>query len=361
MSNSGQDNSNSYRINFHPLLLVLAGSGATIFVGLAGLGAWYLFQQIPQATANTPRAGKPAPETQSKTTPDNPSPSEPAATTPSPDQPTPTPTVADSPAPKSTNENSPNTAIASPNSITIESSPWSFAEGLARVKVIDKWGYINNSGRMVIYPQFADAGDFTQGLAKVKIGDRWGYIDRTGTVVITPQFANAQEFSQNLAAVQIGGLWGYIDRTGQIVIPTRYSQALPFYEGLAAIQTDQKWGYINPEGIVVINPSFDRTWGFVQGFAEVQVGNRWGYIDRSGNFIIQPPAYSATLISYDSPEILPRRVASSPLPAPSLESQIPINESFDGLISDSLETYLRIITVKRWRFSNESSLGYALD
>ena len=44
-----------------------------------------------------------------------------------------------------------------------------FSEGLARIKVEGKWGYIGKTGKMVIEPVFKKAGDFRNGLPPVKI------------------------------------------------------------------------------------------------------------------------------------------------------------------------------------------------
>lgn len=38
------------------------------------------------------------------------------------------------------------------------------------VKAGNKWGYIDGSGKMLINPQFENAGDFSDGLAPVKTG-----------------------------------------------------------------------------------------------------------------------------------------------------------------------------------------------
>ena len=122
-----------------------------------------------------------------------------------------------------------------------------FSEGLAVVKIgsdeketgkIDqygrkipvdyKYGYIDKTGKIIIKPQFNDAGGFFEGLASVIIGDKRGYIDKTGKIVINPQFDDAGEFSKGgLAQVRIGGEWrdnvlwggksGYIDKTGKTV------------------------------------------------------------------------------------------------------------------------------------------------
>jgi WG containing repeat len=40
----------------------------------------------------------------------------------------------------------------------------------------------------VIPAQFNKAKNFSEGLSAVKIDDKWGYINQTGKVVIQPQF-----------------------------------------------------------------------------------------------------------------------------------------------------------------------------
>ena len=76
------------------------------------------------------------------------------------------------------------------------------------------------TGRVVIDPQFDAALRFADGLAAVRIGDentgKWGYIDKQGKMVINPQFDGATSFREGLAAVRIGdertGKWGFISR-----------------------------------------------------------------------------------------------------------------------------------------------------
>ena len=54
---------------------------------------------------------------------------------------------------------------------------------------------------------------FSNGLAGVKVGDKWGYIDKSGNFVINPQFDRVSQFAPNgLAYVKSGELYGYIDK-----------------------------------------------------------------------------------------------------------------------------------------------------
>jgi len=53
-------------------------------------------------------------------------------------------------------------------------------EGLAAVRLKDKWGYIDKKGDIAINPQFEDAGGFGDGLAPVESERKWGFIRKTG-------------------------------------------------------------------------------------------------------------------------------------------------------------------------------------
>ena len=67
----------------------------------------------------------------------------------------------------------------------------------------DKYGYIDRSGKMVIPPQFKDAGPFSDGLARVLLGKQGGYIDKSGQLVIKgEEFEEARLFSEGLAAAR---------------------------------------------------------------------------------------------------------------------------------------------------------------
>ncbi len=62
--------------------------------------------------------------------------------------------------------------------------------------------YIPGMEFVVIPPQFDQADSFSEGLARVKIGNKWGYIDKKGKLVIQPQFDEAASFSEGLALVK---------------------------------------------------------------------------------------------------------------------------------------------------------------
>ena len=55
----------------------------------------------------------------------------------------------------------------------------------------------------VINPQFDGAWAFAEGLARVKIGDRYGFINKERTICyLTPNLTDAEPFSEGLAACE---------------------------------------------------------------------------------------------------------------------------------------------------------------
>lgn len=104
-----------------------------------------------------------------------------------------------------------------------------FSDGMCAVW--DKgYGYINNSGQLVIPCDLYLGLHFSEGLAVVKPngkGKEYGYIDKTGAMIIKPTFTLAESFENGLASVTIGKKYeefkyGYIDKSGKYVWePTR--------------------------------------------------------------------------------------------------------------------------------------------
>jgi DNA-binding transcriptional regulator/RsmH inhibitor MraZ len=98
-----------------------------------------------------------------------------------------------------------------------------FSEGLAPVLSLNKLGFIDKMGKVVIEPLFRETNGFSEGLAGVKIIGSdgqyvWGYIDRTGRLAIAPQFREARPFAGGLARVSTAdGKERLIDRSGKVI------------------------------------------------------------------------------------------------------------------------------------------------
>ena len=148
-------------------------------------------------------------------------------------------------------------------------------------------------------------------LFPILLNDKIGYIDNTGKIVIEPQFQviNDSNYSGDLFE-ELKWWWSlpshHINRllprgeqpTGKhlIVNKRRHLQLTYtsyFFEGLASVLIDGKWGYIDTTGQIVIKPQFDSAWIFSEGLAYVQIDDKKAlyknaYIDKTGQIVIAP-------------------------------------------------------------------------
>src|SRR5215207_2880122 len=132
------------------------------------------------------------------------------------------------------------------------------------VEIDGKYGFVDENGNLKFtLPDDVYTIDlFSEGLAVVakrvpNTRGRWGYVDQTGKLLIEARFNCAKTFSEGLAAVVVSenentaGNVGYIDRTGRMVIQPQFDLGgavtdFPFSEGLAAVPIVYgKWGYID--------------------------------------------------------------------------------------------------------------------
>jgi hypothetical protein len=164
------------------------------------------------------------------------------------------------------------------------------------------WGYIDRTGKMVIKPRFAQAGEFREGRAFVKYPDgHWEIIDPSGATIARTGYGEV--FSQGRAAVLVAGefddlpsrRWGYVDRAGKLVIPGPFASAGEFKEGLApaepvnsVVDGRRRGGYIDLEGRMVIPARFVVVSDFSEGLAAVieDLAKEGYYIDPSGKSVI---------------------------------------------------------------------------
>src|SRR5713101_4041743 len=166
-----------------------------------------------------------------------------------------------------------------------------FSGGLAAVQRGGKWGFIDKAGRVVIPIEWDDDRTwhrFSEGLAPVERVGKWGFIDKTGNTVIALRWENALWFHEGLAAVKLGGKWGFINKTGNTVIALQWEEVAEFHEGLAAVQRGGKWGFVDKSGRVAISPTWDDARDFSEGTAVVGSNDKWGLIDKNGKMVIPP-------------------------------------------------------------------------
>ena len=211
---------------------------------------------------------------------------------------------------------------------------YSFSEGMAIVVKDNKYGFIDQTGNVVVDLRYDYATDFSNGFAAVSTGGfwdeyvgyvegKWGFIDTTGKVVVPIIYDKVSNFSEGLAAVVGGidsidnadGYLSFVDTTGKVVIPPSYTSTMYensyFHNDLAVVT---KGDFEDPDIFVIDktgNPAFDfkydyaRLSGYSEGLLAVAVDGDWGiggpyywarsyndgkygFIDTNGNEIVAP-------------------------------------------------------------------------
>ena len=179
-----------------------------------------------------------------------------------------------------------------------------FSEGLAAIQNANGlWGYIDQTGKIVIPCEWESAGSFNKGIASIRKYGKYGCINSMGQLIVPCQWNGYSpiSFSEGLAAVQNEDkLWGFIDMSGVLVIPCVWEGVLTprFSGGLAAVEKDGKMGYINTNGDVVIPCDYQYASAFSHGFAGVQDKEGLFFIDTSGSIAFPEIPHATGLDSF---------------------------------------------------------------
>ncbi len=177
-----------------------------------------------------------------------------------------------------------------------------FYQGLAAVKVGQKWGYLNIQGQIAIAPNYSQAQDFHDGKAVVrelKTG-KMLYITPDGVPINDLRFEKAQDFLEGRAIVQDKEthLYGLLNEQGNILLPTRYVDISPFNgQGYAFYKHElgAKIGLLDRQGHEITKAKYNEIEPFENGLARIRNGKELNFIDTTGNLLIK---YNCTALSH---------------------------------------------------------------
>lgn len=162
----------------------------------------------------------------------------------------------------------------------IKSGPLAVIDLRGETKWVDSVGHVQ------------EMGDFRQGWFRIRIGDRWGYMDQSWKVRIEAKYEDARDFHEDFAAAKQHGRWGFINMKGDWIIPATFDQAMDFSDGLAAIQRSDLWGFVDAAGRLRVAPQFRRVEPYQGELARVwfDAGSMFACIDGIGQVYWYPMA-----------------------------------------------------------------------
>lgn len=141
----------------------------------------------------------------------------------------------------------------------------------APVRRGDKWGYVDQTGALVIPCRYDGAKEMREDRAPVRIGspedgERF-WIDPAGNRLYDYPWDGASAYNRGVALVKQDGLWGLIDREGSVLAGCRWEAvrdnaamalSLPFAGAeLMAVTVDGLMGFVNVKGEMVVPCQFE--------------------------------------------------------------------------------------------------------
>lgn len=172
------------------------------------------------------------------------------------------------------------------------------------LKKDSSWALFTPDGQNLTGFIYASAGVFSNGLSAVSVdtasGRLYGYVNDSGDVVIPFIYTAALDFKYGKAIVTKGKYSGIIDIEGNTVIPFVYTgfNSSYDYNVIAAADENSKWGLISFRNEKLCAFEYDYIFEFEDGYAYTIKNHLYGMIDTYGNTVVQP-SYKTQKAAYE--------------------------------------------------------------
>jgi hypothetical protein len=162
-----------------------------------------------------------------------------------------------------------------------------FVDGYAAAGTDAGWGFIDNTGKWVIEPQYRGAGDFGEGLVPVKVNDTlWQYINIKNEVQFKLELPDASDFCgsfiNGIAFIDVDRKKCPINKKGKLINKSKYftlwSHERRGYEGpiRVSVTFDSQMKFLKPDGKYVKLDGINareviKAYDFSEGLAAVDI------------------------------------------------------------------------------------------
>ena len=162
-----------------------------------------------------------------------------------------------------------------------------FHDGLALVRLNEKYNYINQEGNILSGKWFDWAGGFINGFARVELNAKHNFIDKEGNILSRKWFDAVYDFYNGFGTAQSIGKYNFINAEGNLLSDQWFDALYDFNNGLALVRLNEKYNVINIEGNLLSDQWFDWASPCNNGFVEVMLKNgKCNYIiDSEGNLL----------------------------------------------------------------------------
>lgn len=185
------------------------------------------------------------------------------------------------------------TILCAISSCSADSGSEETSEVLLRIKIGDKYGFINDKGDIVIEPQFDNAFYyFSDGVCFAKYDGTTGLIDNNGHLIVElpDSISWVYSFTKGKGIVLFeNGEMNIVRTDGNYVLENDYKYITQNEDGESLYyilhRKDNKWLAADSTGNVIGEPC-DSILSYSQNLCPVKHKDKWGYMDPSGNITI---------------------------------------------------------------------------
>ena len=154
-----------------------------------------------------------------------------------------------------------------------------FNDGYFVVRKENRWGYVDQDGRLRISNRYDDARPFHGGLAAVKLRRKWGFIDKEENIRVQPYYDLVTPFNGGMSIVAHEGKYGLVDNNGREVLELVWKSIHRLNSGNYLVQDiDGLYGLVNDKGSFIFRPDFDHLQDF-EDHVLVFKNDAWGILN----------------------------------------------------------------------------------
>ena len=150
-----------------------------------------------------------------------------------------------------------------------------------QLKKNDSWYLLNLKTLKSKKIPFEDIGEYTDELMVVKKEEKFGYIDNEGKIKIPLKYTIAENFNNGLAIVSTDKGFGVINKKGKRIIPLLYDEIL-IKDSYIYIKKDRKYGLYSKQGKEILPIIYDKLGRVSEDFIFFKNRNETGLIKLNG-------------------------------------------------------------------------------
>jgi hypothetical protein len=130
-----------------------------------------------------------------------------------------------------------------------------FEEGIATVRIGEKWGAMNSLGEIIVPIEFNHISDCHNGFIEVGLGDyerffigHFGFFDKLGKKITKIVYESLRGFENGFSIFKKNGFYGLLNNFGNEVIYAKYEELEYVYEDIYLAKKDGLKYYIDTTG-----------------------------------------------------------------------------------------------------------------